>query len=71
MAGPVLPADPGALDDEELLRRWRRTGAELRGPWRGPAEASHLVETRHRLLDEMERRDPDRFSRWLTTQGQR
>lgn len=54
-----------ALSDDELEHRWRRTGAVVRSSWSTPAEAARLVEVRASILDELERRDPDRVERWL------
>ncbi len=55
---------PG-LDDAELCLVWRRSHEELqRTPAGGPA-LRQLAEVRQLLLDELEKRDPAGFRRWL------
>jgi len=60
---PPLPPVEG-LSTRELGQEWTRTTKALAGrldPW---ARAS-LVQRRQETLDELERRDPDGFMRWL------
>ncbi|MCF6506195.1 hypothetical protein E9549_02045 [Blastococcus sp. MG754426] len=59
VAGPVGGASTATLGEE-----WRRTGAELQRPLT-PAVRQRLVARRAQVLDELERRDPDGFARWL------
>jgi hypothetical protein len=58
-AGPVR-----SLSVEELGREWLRTSAAL-AQARGPVVRQVLVERRQQALDELERRDPAGFTRWL------
>jgi hypothetical protein len=62
-AGPVP-----ALSTRALGREWLRTTALLAG---APAPADHaaLVRRRQDVLDELERRDPVGFGRWLGAAG--
>ena len=53
------------LSDRDLERRWRSTTRRVRSRGLPTAEVTRLVEERARLLDELERRDPDRFATWL------
>ena len=57
--GPV-----GFLSVEALGREWLRTSAAL-AQARGAQERQALVDRRHAALDELERRDPVGFARWL------
>jgi hypothetical protein len=52
------------LGTAALGREWIRTTAALRGRLT-PAERQELVRRREETLDELERRDPDGFARWL------
>jgi hypothetical protein len=66
-AGPVgdsrmLPVD--ALSTRALGEEWLRTTAALGGRL-SPAARASLVGRREEALDELERRDPDGFARWL------
>ena len=56
----------GSLSTEELGNEWLETSAALAGPL-DPAARSALVARRQQALDELERRDPEGFLRWLTT----
>ncbi|MGY1846575.1 MULTISPECIES: hypothetical protein [unclassified Blastococcus] len=47
-----------------LGEEWRRTSAELQRPL-APAVRQRLVARRAQVLDELERRDPAGFARWL------
>jgi len=60
------PVEHPALGDDELARRWRSTTLAVQSTWRTPAELLLVVQERQRLLDEIDRRDPEGFSRWLT-----
>jgi hypothetical protein len=72
---PVGPPPAGAAGDSRLLpvpalstralgEEWLRTTAALNGRLSTAARAS-LVGRREEALDELERRDPDGFARWL------
>jgi hypothetical protein len=70
---PVRPAatpPPAALPPaasmsvEELSREWRRTAVALETAG-DPAARAQLVRRRGEVLDELERRDPGGFARWL------
>jgi hypothetical protein len=66
----VVPlADAGGrpvrtLSVEALGQEWLRTSAALAGT-RGAVAQQELVERRREALDELERRDPAGFARWL------
>ena len=60
-AGPGWPAD---LTVAELGRAWVRSSAALSAT-RDPVARARLVSRRQQALDELERRDPDGFARWL------
>lgn len=63
----VRPLPPvGVLSTEELGREWLESTAALAGRL-DPAVRSALVLRRQQALDELERRDPEGFLRWLTT----
>jgi hypothetical protein len=80
VAAPVTPVRPGAavpqpaaslrpvteLSTEELGREWLEGTTALAGTLE-PATRTALVRRRQDALDELERRDPDGFLRWLTT----
>jgi hypothetical protein len=59
----VLPPVAG-LTTRELGREWARTTHALAGRLNTGVRAS-LVQRREQTLDELERRDPEGFSRWL------
>lgn len=63
-ARPLPPV--GALRTEELGREWLETSAALAGRL-DPASRTALAARRQEALDELERRDPEGFLRWLTT----
>ncbi len=69
--------DPGAagpftdLSDDQLARRWRYSSVAVRSSWRSPVEVLELVQERQRLLDEIERRDPEDVRLWLSGRGGR
>lgn len=67
VAGGVL----SSLSDDELAQRWRSSSVAVRSSWRPPAEVLALVLERQRLLDELEVRDPEAFTRWLVAAGWR
>ena len=52
------------LGTESLGLEWLRTTAALSGPL-DPAVRQSIVQRRRETLDELERRDPDGFARWL------
>ena len=54
------------MTTQALGREWLRTTAALDGPLR-PAVREAVVQRRQQALDELERRDPAGFSRWLTS----
>lgn len=54
----------GALSDSDLCRQWRQSFTDLQRAG-GPAELARLSQTRRELLDELARRDPAGFDRWL------
>jgi hypothetical protein len=68
------PATPGpaglppvtALSTEELGREWLESTTALAGRME-PAVRTAIVRRRQDALDELERRDPEGFLRWLTT----
>ena len=63
----VQPRPPvGALSTQELGHEWLESSAALAGRL-DPAARSALVLRRQQALDELERRDPEGFLRWLTT----
>jgi hypothetical protein len=69
---PVPPSDhPEAMSDRDLERRWRCTSDLLRHGHLTPAATVTLVQERARLLDELERRDPDEFEGRLVRAGWR
>lgn len=71
-AHPVAEADvPGLLSDRDLARRWRWTTEALQDRSTPVASAVRLVQERSVLLDELERRDPERFAEWLVRSGWR
>ena len=62
---PFRPVPPvGVLSTEALGREWVHTTAALAGRL-APAERQSLVARRQEALDELERRDPAGFARWL------
>jgi hypothetical protein len=65
----ATPADlppVGALTTEELGREWLEGTTALAGQLE-PSARTAMVRRRQEALDELERRDPDGFLRWLTT----
>lgn len=54
--------------DDDLERRWRLTTSQLRHPGTTDAVAFALVQERERLLDEMERRDPEHLRMLLSSE---
>ncbi|SNR39705.1 hypothetical protein [Blastococcus mobilis] len=67
-AGPMAaaPSPLSALTTSALGREWMRTTAGLGGRLT-PADRAALVQRRQETLDELERRDPAGFTRWLAT----
>ncbi|MDK3257259.1 hypothetical protein [Blastococcus capsensis] len=65
LPGPSSPAPAVAgLPTAALGEEWLRTGAALQGPL-APAVRQRIVTRRGQVLDELERRDPAGFARWL------
>jgi hypothetical protein len=64
--GPVDAGPVAALSTEALGREWLRTSAALQGGL-APAARRSIVERREATLDELERRDPAGFARWMST----
>ena len=61
------PSSPlSAMTTSALGREWMRTTAALGGR-STPADRAALVRRREETLDELERRDPAGFARWLAT----
>ena len=61
---PRFAPPVGTLGTEALGLEWLRTTAALTGPL-DPAVRQAIVQRRRETLDELERRDPDGFARWL------
>ncbi|RBY94134.1 hypothetical protein DQ244_01875 [Blastococcus sp. TBT05-19] len=59
---PVRSVD--ALTTGDLAEEWLRTGSSLQGRL-SPAARQALVTRRAHVLDELERRDPSGFARWM------
>jgi hypothetical protein len=71
--GSSVPADPlppssavGGLGTDRICRVWQDSYLRLQACPR-PAEREHLAELRRCLAEELERRDPGAFRRWLPT----
>lgn len=66
-ASTVAPVRPGSMTGPELCRAWRTSSTVLQRLNGGAdvARQAELVESRQHYLDEMERRDPSGFLRWL------
>ncbi|WP_100500230.1 hypothetical protein [Geodermatophilus chilensis] len=63
---PAVPLSPvSALSTEALGREWVRTTTALSGPLDARTREA-IVVRRQQTLDELERRDPDGFARWLS-----
>jgi hypothetical protein len=65
--GPSWPSPAAAvtgLPTAALGEEWLRTGAALQGAL-APAARQRIVSRRAQVLDELERRDPAGFARWL------
>ena len=63
---PGVPLPPvSALSTEALGREWVRTTTALAGPLDARTREA-IVVRRQQTLDELERRDPDGFARWLS-----
>lgn len=54
------------MSTQELCLAWRKSFSQLQHAPVGPAR-EHIVNMRSSYLDEIERRDPDGFARWLHT----
>lgn len=71
LAGPrgmgarqLLPPDPADLSIDDLCRAWRVSFLLLQKA-RGADELEHAAELRRKYLDELARRHPEGFRRWL------
>src|SRR4051794_19125468 len=62
--GLVVGDDVGALSDEELCLRWRRSFVTIEH-LDDPRLVDHIARRRRGLLDEIERRHPAQFAQWL------
>jgi hypothetical protein len=63
---PAVPLPPvSSLSTEALGREWVRTTTALSGPLDARTREA-IVVRRQQTLDELERRDPDGFARWLS-----
>lgn len=60
-----VPADPIALSTEELCRAWRSSYALVR-QGDNPASLVSAAAARRAILDEMEKRNKDSFTRWMS-----
>jgi hypothetical protein len=65
-AGPAGLPPVTVLSTEELGREWLESTTALAGRME-PAVRTAIVRRRQEALDELERRDPEGFLRWLTT----
>ena len=65
-AAPAKLPPVGSMSTEELGREWLQGTTALTGRL-DPTVRSAIVLRRQEALDELERRDPDGFLRWLTT----
>jgi len=65
---PTRPPPPPcqSYSDAELCWRWRTSFAALQRTV-SPDERLRLIETRSALLEELSRRDPEGFARWLNS----
>ncbi|SNS68493.1 hypothetical protein SAMN06893096_106200 [Geodermatophilus pulveris] len=61
---PSSPRPVSALATDELGREWTRTSAALAGRLDAATRAA-IVARREETLDELERRDPEGFARWI------
>lgn len=58
---------PEGLSVRDLRRRWDATTGEVRHPATTASRRLVLLDERRRLLDELERRDPEQFVSWVVT----
>ncbi|TWD80868.1 hypothetical protein FB561_1965 [Kribbella amoyensis] len=58
------PPDVGELSDEELCRAWRKSFTALGEAVSAPQREA-VVNARLAYLDELERRNPESFARWI------
>jgi hypothetical protein len=63
-ARPLLPDDPTTLGLDELCRAWRLSYLLLENA-HGPGELEHAARLRRQYLDELVRRHPEGFRRWI------
>lgn len=66
-ADTVVPVPTGSMTGTELCRAWRTSSTVLQRLHGGAdvTRQAELVQSRQHYLDEMERRDPSGFLRWL------
>ncbi|RBY96092.1 hypothetical protein DQ237_09375 [Blastococcus sp. TF02-8] len=64
LSGPAASSGLDGLDTGALTAEWVRTGALLRGTPSASALQGLVVRRAH-VLDELERRDPVGFARWM------
>lgn len=63
---PVIGEDTlASMSTRQLCRAWRQSWLMLLDAGPDPTQRIRVAETRRRYLDELERRDPAGFSRWL------
>lgn len=67
----ALGPDLVRLSTRDLDRRWRRTSEQRRDRRTSVSVALQLVRERERILDEIERRDPEAFAEQLARTGWR
>jgi hypothetical protein len=60
----LLPTDPGAVSIDRLCRAWRVSFVLLQNA-RTPEALEHVAQLRRRYLDELARRHPEGFRRWI------
>jgi hypothetical protein len=63
-AAPAWQPPVSLLPTSDLGSEWLRTTWKLAGPV-GPRERQDIIRRRQETLDELERRDPHGFARWL------
>ena len=62
---PAFPLPPvSSLSTGDLGREWVRTTTALNGPLDARTREAMVIR-RQETLDELERRDPDGFARWI------
>lgn len=66
-AGPMVPMRYADLDLAELCRVWRASYPSLEAARADPVRLSAAIEQRRACLDELQRRDPVGFARWMAS----